>query len=429
MARTFASLRHYNYRIWFFAALIANTGTWMQIIAQDWLVLAELTNDDAFAVGTITALQFAPLLFFMPVAGLLADRYDKRRMLLCTQTLLALLAFGLGTLVLMGNPQVWQVILFALGTGTVAAFDAPPRTVFVSELVPPEDLPNAVGLNSTSFNLARLIGPGVAGLLISAVGSGWVFYINAASFVFTIGALMLIRTSELYTRGLDPDAARGRGRLREGLRYVRSRGDLRVIFVVVGVVGCLTMNFQLTSAAMARSVFDQDAGGYGILGSILAIGSVSGALMAASRRKTPRTRTVVVAAGLCGVASGVNAVMPTYQTYAASLILVGFSSLVLFTSANTVVQISTDPSVRGRVLSLYQVVLMGTTPIGALIVGWICEEISPRWGIGIGSVAAFCMVIWAYMWGRRHWGVTVRYNVHSQPHIEIRSMVERAREV
>ena len=266
MGRTFASLRHFNYRTWFFTALIANIGTWMQIVAQDWLVLAELTEDDAFAVGFVSALQFAPLLFITPFAGLLADRCDKRRILFVTQSCLALLALGLGVLVLSGGAQVWQVCLFAVGTGTVAAFDGPPRMVFVSELVPSEDLPNAVGLNSTGFNLARLIGPAVAGTLISAVGTGWVFVVNGLSFVFTIGALLAIRTGELYVRQVDPEDLRGRGRVREGLRYVASRGDLTVIFLVLGTVACLTLNFQLTSAAMARTVFDKNAGEYGILG-------------------------------------------------------------------------------------------------------------------------------------------------------------------
>lgn len=429
MGRTFASLRHFNYRTWFFTALIANIGTWMQIVAQDWLVLAELTEDDAFAVGFVSALQFAPLLFITPFAGLLADRCDKRRILFVTQSCLALLALGLGVLVLSGEAQVWQVCLFAVGTGTVAAFDGPPRMVFVSELVPSEDLPNAVGLNSTGFNLARLIGPAVAGTLISAVGTGWVFVVNGLSFVFTIGALLAIRTGELYVRQVDPEDLRGRGRVREGLRYVASRGDLTVIFLVLGTVACLTLNFQLTSAAMARTVFDKNAGEYGILGSVFAVGSVTGALMAARRRTTPRTRTVVVAAGLCGVTSGVSAVMPTYATFAVSLMFVGFTQLLLFTSANTVVQVSTEPTVRGRVMSLYQTVIMGTSPIGSIVVGWIAEVASPRWGIGMGSIVAFAMVAWAYLWGRRHWGVTVRYSIRSQPHVQIVGPVERAREI
>ena len=401
----------------------------MQIVAQDWLVLAELTEDDAFAVGFVSALQFAPLLFITPFAGLLADRCDKRRILFVTQSCLALLALGLGVLVLSGGAQVWQVCLFAVGTGTVAAFDGPPRMVFVSELVPSEDLPNAVGLNSTGFNLARLIGPAVAGTLISAVGTGWVFVVNGLSFVFTIGALLAIRTGELYVRQVDPEDLRGRGRVREGLRYVASRGDLTVIFLVLGTVACLTLNFQLTSAAMARTVFDKNAGEYGILGSVFAVGSVTGALMAARRRTTPRTRTVVVAAGLCGVTSGVSAVMPTYATFAVSLMFVGFTQLLLFTSANTVVQVSTEPTVRGRVMSLYQTVIMGTSPIGSIVVGWIAEVASPRWGIGMGSIVAFAMVAWAYLWGRRHWGVTVRYSIRSQPHVQIVGPVERAREI
>ncbi|MGO1591563.1 MFS transporter, partial [Ancrocorticia sp.] len=198
MGRTFASLKYYNYRVWFFCALVANTGTWMQRVAQDWLVLAVLTDDSSFAVGLVTALQFVPMLFFMPFAGAVADRFDKRKILFCTQSLQALLAFGLGTMVMLDAASVWHVCIFAFMLGTVGAFDSPPRLVFISELVPPRSLPNAVGLNSTSFNIARLIGPALSGLLIAWVGLGWVFFINGASFVFTLVALAVMRPSEYY---------------------------------------------------------------------------------------------------------------------------------------------------------------------------------------------------------------------------------------
>jgi len=400
----FASLRFHNYRIWFLSALVANTGTWMQRVAQDWLVLRVLTDDSASATGLTTALQFLPMLLLSAHAGLVADRVDQRKFLILTQSAMGLVSAVLAVDVLAGRAQLWHVYLAALATGVVSAYDAPARQIFVARMVPSRDLANAVGLNSTGFNLARLIGPAVAGTLISAVGTGWVFVVNGLSFVFTIGALLAIRTGELYVRQVDPEDLRGRGRVREGLRYVASRGDLTVIFLVLGTVACLTLNFQLTSAAMARTVFDKNGGEYGVLGSVLAVGSVTGALMAARRRTTPRTRTVVVAAGLCGVTSGVSAVMPTYATFAVSLMFVGFTQLLLFTSANTVVQVSTEPTVRGRVMSLYQTVIMGTSPIGSIVVGWIAEVASPRWGIGMGSIVAFAMVAWAYLWGRRHWG-------------------------
>ena len=277
MGRTFASLTHRNYRIWFFASLVGNIGTWMQFIAQDWIVLAELTKDNAFVVGLVSALQLTPMMLFLPFTGLLADRFDKRKILVMTQGALGLFAAGLGILVLTGEVEVWHVAAFAFASGTAASIDNPSRSVFVSELVPAEDLPNAVGLNSTSFNLGRLIGPGAAGMLIAVIGSGWVFLVNAATFGFTIAAVLAVRPSEYFTksagqaepaREINPAASR-RGRFREGLRYVCQRPDLAVIFFVAGTVSCLCMNFGLTSAAMARTVFGLEAGEYGILGSLL----------------------------------------------------------------------------------------------------------------------------------------------------------------
>ena len=435
MERTFASLKHRNYRIWFLASLIGNIGTWMQFIAQDWIVLAELTKDNAFAVGLVSALQLTPTMLFLPFTGLLVDRFDRRKILLMTQGALALLAAGLGTLVFTGEVQVWHVAVFAFASGTAASIDMPSRAVFVSELVPAEDLPNAVGLNSTSFNLGRLVGPGASGLLIAAVGSGWVFLVNAVTFGFTIAAVLAVRPSEYFTepaRQSDPareagSAASRRGRFREGLRYIRQRPDLAVVFVVAGTVSCLCMNYQLTSAAMARTVFGLEAGEYGILGSLLGAGSLAGALLAARRSRAPRVRTVVVASALCGVTALVNAVMPTYPSYAASLVFVGFTALLLFTSANTAVQVSTAPEIRGRVMSLYQTVMIGTAPIGLFIAGWVCENVSPRWGVGIGAVAAFAVVLAAFVWGRRHWGVEVRYSFTPRPHVEIIGPVERER--
>jgi MFS family permease len=427
LSRTFASLHVRNYRIWFISALIANTGTWMQRVAQDWLVLAILTHDNSFAVGAVTALQFLPLLLFMPVAGTLADRFDMRKMLLVTQSAQAIFAFGLGALVLLNVATVVHVCIFAFLLGLASAFDNPPRQVFVSELVPPADLPNAVGLNSTSFNVARLIGPGISGLLIAGVGPGWVFVINGASFIATIAALLMQRPSEFYRSAKKRPKAR-HGGVREGMHYVSNRQDLIVIFIVAGLIACLGMNFQLTTASMARTVFDKQAGEYGILGSIMAVGSVTGALLAARRRSQPRVRVVVISALGFGVVSAINAIAPTYWTYAISLIPVGFVMLTMLTAANTAVQMSTEPEMRGRVMALYQTIMQGSTPVGALIVGWISQSVSPRWGVGIGSVAAFAVAIWAFLWTRKHWDVAVHYSMRQHPHLEIIGPLEHARE-
>lgn len=415
MSRTFSSLRFFNYRLWFAGALVANIGTWMQRVAQDWLVLTDLTDESGLAVGITTALQFAPTLLLSAWAGVLADRVDRRKLLMVTQGAQGVLAFGLGALVLSGHAQLWHVYGFALALGAVAALDQPVRQTFVAELVPTSKLSNAVGLNSTSFNAARLIGPGVAGLLIAAVGTGWVFVINGVSFAATILALVLMRTGELHTM---PVAPRAKGQIREGVRYVRGRSDILVIMAVIGVVSTFGLNFQMTSALMARAEFGKGAGEYGILGSVLAVGSLTGALLAA-RRERPRVRLVIGAAFAFGVATGVQALMPTYVSYAVACIPVGLASLTMMTAANTTIQMSTDPVVRGRVMSLYMIVMLGATPIGSPIVGWIGEQFGPRWAIGIGSITALLVSVAAALWARKHWRVQVRYRLRSRPHLEV----------
>lgn len=415
MRNTFASLAFRNYRLWFAGALVANIGTWMQRVAQDWLVLTVLTDDSGVAVGITTALQFAPALFLSAWAGVLADRLDRRRLLAFTQGAMGVLAAGLGALVLSGHAQLWHVYVFAGLLGCVSAVDAPARQTFVADMVPPERLPNAVGLNSASFNAARMIGPGVAGLLIAWVGTGWVFLINAVSFAGTIAALLAMRR-----RDLQPvqRSERGKGQIREGLRYVRGRTDLLVVMVVVGVVSTLGLNFQLTSAVMARMEFGKGPGEYGILGSVLAIGSLAGALMAA-RRERPRVRLVIMSALGFGAAAGVMALMPTYELYMLSTIPVGFASLTMLTAANATIQVSTTPQMRGRVMSIYLIVFLGATPIGSPFVGWVAETLGPRWSIGVGALASLAVAGAAAVWAVRNWDLEVRYRLLSRPHVEV----------
>ncbi len=415
MSSTFASLKYVNYRLWFAGALVANVGTWMQRVGQDWLVLTDLSDDSGLAVGITTALQFAPTLLLSAWAGVLADRVNRRRLLMLTQGAQGVLAFGLGALVLSGHAQLWHVYLFATALGVVAALDQPVRQTFVAELVPAGKLSNAVGLNSTSFNAARLIGPGLAGLLIAAVGTGWVFVINGVSFAATILALLLMRTSELHPM---PVAPRARGQIREGIRYVRGRSDILVIMVVIGVVSTFGLNFQMTSALMARAEFGKGAGEYGVLGSVLAIGSLTGALLAA-RRERPRVRLVIGSAFAFGLATGALALMPTYTSFAVACIPVGLASLTMLTAANTTIQMSTDPAVRGRVMSLYMMVMLGATPIGSPVVGWIGETFGARWSIGIGSITALLVSALAAVWAKKRWNVQVRYRVRARPHLEV----------
>ena len=413
MSRTFYSLRYFNYRLWFAGALVANIGTWMQRVAQDWLVLTHLTNDSGFAVGVVTGLQFLPILLLGPYAGVLADRLPRRKLLMATQGGMGILGLGLGALVLSGHAELWHVYGFALLLGLFSAFDAPVRQTFVAELVPAKDMPNAVGLNSTSFNAARLIGPATSGLLMAAVGPGWAFIINGVTFGATILALVFMRRGDLIAM---PHTKRGKGQLRAGVSYVQHRSDLVVILVIAGIVGAFGLNFQLTSAVMAREAFGLGAGEYGLLGSILAVGSLTGALMAA-RRRNPRVRTVILAAFGFGVTMLLQAVAPVYELYAALCIPVGYFSLTMLTAANTTVQMSTDPVMRGRVMSLYMMVVQGTTPIGSPIVGWVAEQLSARWAVGVGGIASVAVALVAGAWVKRTWQVEVRYSLRNRPHL------------
>jgi len=390
---TFRALQNTNYRLWATGAIVSNTGTWMQRIAQDWLVLTQLTNNSGVAVGITTGLQFAPVLLLAPVAGVVADRFERRKVLIGTQVMSGVLSLILGLLVVTDVARLWEVYLMAALLGVVAAIDAPARQAFVSELVPIEDLPNAVGLNSASFHGGRLIGPGIAGLLIHWFGTGPVFLINAATFGAVVLSLTQMKLSELRPQ----PRTKGKGSIRAGLSYVRHRPDLILILAIVGMVGTFGLNFQLTSALMARLVFHKGAGEYGILGSVMAIGSLGGALLAA-RREHPRLRLLIGATLAFGVFSIVAALMPSYWLFAIALIPVGLSSLTLMTAANATIQLSTAPEMRGRVMALYMAIFMGGTPVGAPIIGWIGQTFGARYTILIGGgmsiVTAFAAVLW-----------------------------------
>ena len=390
----FRSLSLFNYRLWFIGALVSNVGTWMQRTAQDWIVLTELTDHDAVAVGITMALQFGPQLLLLPVSGLIADRVDRRKLLMLTQSLMALLGLGLGLIMLLGVAELWQVYGFALGLGIVSAIDAPARQAFVSELVSDRSIPNAVALNSASFNGARLIGPALAGILIAVVGAGWVFMINVATFVVMLAALKMIRTSELQP---SPRASRERGQIRAGFRYVASRPDIVVILVIVFLVGTFGLNFAIFTATMATVEFGRGASEYGALSSILAIGSVAGALMAA-RRDRPRMGVAILAAIAFGFACLVAGLMPGYWSFAVSLIAVGFCSMTLLTSANAYVQTTTVPVLRGRVMAVYMAILAGGTPVGAPLVGWVSNQYGPRWALGVAAVSGILAGLIALAW-------------------------------
>ncbi|MFF2050631.1 MFS transporter [Leifsonia sp. NPDC058194] len=402
----FRSLAGVNYRIWAAGALVSNVGTWMQRTAQDWIVLTQLTHNNAAAVGFVMALQFGPQLLLLPVTGWAADHLDRRKLLMATQGAMGVLGLGLGLLTVTGVVELWHVYVFALLLGVVAAFDAPARQTFVSELVTGPNLSNAVALNSASFNAARLLGPAVAGLLTAAVGAGWVFLINAATFGAVLISLMTLRREQLYRT---ERAKRTRGGLVEGFRYVRRRPDIMVILIMVFLIGTFGLNFPIFISTMSVTVFHQGAGEYGLLSSVMAIGSVVGALLSA-RRERPRVALLFVGAALFGAGCTIAAVMPTYWLFAIALILVGVSSQTLMTTANGTVQMTTDPVLRGRVMAIYMAIFMGGTPVGAPIVGWVADTFGPRWAMGVGGASGFAAALVGVFYLVKYRGLRVRFS-------------------
>jgi MFS family permease len=379
----FASLRNRNYRLFFMGQVVSNIGTWMQRIAQDWLVLS-LTGSSA-AVGITTALQFLPMLLFGLYGGVLVDRLRKRPTLLVTQSSMALTALALAALTLTGHVQVWHVYVAAFVMGLATVVDNPARQSFVSELVGRDQLQNAVSLNSANFQSARLVGPAVAGLLITGVGTGWAFFLNGVSFVAPLTGLLLMRARELHVVERAP---RGKGQLREGLRYVAGRPDLTWTIVLVGFIGTFGFNFPVFLSAFADDIFDSGAGVYSLFNTLMAVGSLVGALLAA-RRGTARLRVLIAAALAFGALEVVAAVAPGLWLFALLMIPIGIFSMTVNVTANTSIQMSTDPAMRGRVLSLYMMVFLGGTPVGAPIVGWVTDAYGPRVGFAAGGAVAF----------------------------------------
>ncbi|MDE0546618.1 MFS transporter [Microbacterium sp. C7(2022)] len=400
MSAMFRSFSVFNYRVWFIGALVSNVGAWMQATAISWVVLTELTDNDAGAMGITMALQFAPPLLLVGVTGLVADRFDRRELLFVTQGALMALGLAIGALLFAGVMTLPLMYGFALALGVVAAFDNPTRQAFVSDLVARENASNAVALNAASFNAARMIGPAVGGIVIVAVGTGWVFVVNAVTFLAMLGALALIRPHELIPRVKAP----GSSRLADGFRYVAKRPDLMVTFAMVFLIGAFGMNFPIFASTMALE-FGRDADGYGLLSSILAVGSLAGALLAA-RRDRARIRVVIGATLLFAAAGTVSAFMPSYWLYAATLMFTGFAVVTMLTTANGYVQTTTDPTLRGRVLALYMAILMGGTPVGAPVIGWVANEFGPRAAILLGAGAAIVAftigATWLVASGRLH---------------------------
>ncbi len=398
MSTTFRSLRRFNYRLWAGGAIVSNVGTWMQRTGQDWLVLTQLTHHNATALGVVTALQFGPQVLLLPWTGLAADRLDRRRLLLATQAAMGALALGLGILTVGGLVRLWQVYGFALLLGCASAFDAPARQSFVSELVGEADLANAVALNSTSFNAARMVGPAIAGLLIAAVGTGWVFLINALSFVAVLCSLALLRRAELHP---SERGRRGAGHLTEGFRYVWNRPDLRAMLAMLLLIGMFGLNFPIFISTMSVGVFHAGASRFGLLTSVMAIGSVIGALLAA-RRSRPGIALLVRAAAIFGLGFALAALMPGYWLFGLALVPIGVAAQTFTTSTISLAQLSSEPAMRGRVMAIVLALAMGGTPIGAPIVGWVADHCGPRWALGVGAGAGLAAAAVGLLYLRRH---------------------------
>ena len=409
--RMFGALAVHNFRLYVSANLLSQVGTWMQRIGQDWLVL-QLSHNSGVALGLTTALQFAPTLVFSFYGGLLADRYDKRKLLMITQAVMGVLALGLGLLVASDAVELWHVYLLALLVGVAGSLDTPARQSFVSEMVGPEHLANAVSLNSTAFNAARLIGPAVAGAVIAASGgdTSFAFLVNAGSFACTIAALLGMRRSELHP---SKRVARSRGQLGQALSYTRRHPDLMLAMVLAFTVGTFGFNSQITIALMAKGVFGLGAGAFGLLSTCYAVGSLSGALLSTRRSRRPLQRFLVVSAVVFSVLLIISGLMSNYYAFAALCVPTGAAALVFSVACNSFVQLGVEPQMRGRILALYFMAFMGGTPLGAPAIGWLSEKFGPPWGLIGGGLV--CLVVTLTAGGVLLRGHRVRLELHVVP--------------
>ena len=394
--RAFRSLSIRDYRLWFIGAFVSNVGHWAQTTAITWVVLTQLTNGNAASIGFTLALQYGPQLFLTPIAGGVADRFSRKHILLSTQVIYIALALVLCLLFFGEAVELWQIYLYAFLSGIVDSFEMPTRATLVSDLVPSAHIPNAVALNALSFNTSRLIGPAVAGIAIAAFGAGWVIAGTLASFIALLLVLLMLRIAE--HRGPPPRFGRSLG-LGEGVRYVRMRPDILLALCIVFLVGTFGMNFPIVASTMTIELGGGSAE-YGALSTVLAVGSIIGALAVAQRR-TARITTVIWACGLFGVSYIAAAFMPGYVSFALMFLAIGYCSATILSTSNGYIQLSCDPALRGRVLSLHFALLMGGTPLGAPLVGWIVDEFGARWGLALaGMTGILCLTI-GLLWMRR----------------------------
>ena len=409
---TFRAMHVRNYRLFATGQMVSLLGNWMQVTAQDWLVL-KLSHNSPSALGFVTALQFLPVLFLTLVGGKLADRFDKRRILLITAATYALLATLMGVLVVSGVIQLWMVFCFAAAWGTVGAIDTPARQSFVSEMVGRDLLPNALSLNAAVFNGARIFGPAIGGLTIAFFGTGTAFVLNAFTFIGPLVALSRMVPAELH-RNLAARAKAGEARIVDALRYVRQRRDLAIPMILILVAGLFAFNFTVTLPVLAKNVFHRGAGEFGLLSTCLAIGALGGALAGSARSKRPSTWTVTAAAIGFGALETVLGLSPSFVLTLLLLIPTGFAMIFFAQAANQRVQMGTEAAIRGRVMALYVLVFMGTTPVGAPVVGWVGEAFGPRTAIWTGGLLTLIAAIVVFALEQRRQGVRVRLDRDSR---------------
>ena len=380
--RTFRSLAIRNYRLYFIGQVISFSGTWMQIVAQMWLVL-RLTGSGV-ALGVTTALQFLPVLLAGAWGGVVADRFDKRRVLIWTQTASGVLALALALLVATGSVELWMVYGLAALLGCVTVIDNPTRQSFVMEMVGPREVTNAVGLNSTIFTSARVVGPAIAGVLIASAGLVACFFVNALSYVAVIAALRRMDPLELHRTPAEP---RRRGQLMEGLRYAWSEPELRLPLLLMAVIGTLAFNFRVLLPLMAQETFGGTAGTYGTLAAVMGAGTVGGALLIAGRKR-PTRRMLIGSALLYGLSIILAGLAPTLGLELVTLVPLGAAGVAFSSTANAALQLNSADTMRGRVMALYAVTFLGTTPIGSPFIGWIAEAFGVRAAFLVGGGAA-----------------------------------------
>ena len=385
------SFRHHNYRMLFPANTVSNIGSWAQRVAQDWLVL-ELTNNNGTYLGLVTAVQFAPVLFLSLHGGVLADRLDKRKVLIATNCAGGATSIGLGLLVINDAVALWHVFALAGVLGIATAIDAPVRQAFSSELVGAEDLPNAVSLNSANFNAGRLVGPAISGFLIAAFGTGPSFLINGASYFFVIFALVKIDVTTLFHQNQE----RSMGNIREAIAYVRARPDIYVVMIMVFALSTFGLNFQIFNALMATQEFGLGPASFGLMGTFVAIGSLSGAIGSARLERLRTTRFVIIGGVFFSISIMALSLLPNYTTYIFWLPICGLTALTTLVSANSLVQTSIDQAIRGRVMGLYLFIFMGGAPFGSPLIGLAADYIGIRYTIAVcgGLALAASLFVW-----------------------------------